>query len=241
MRELKTEVPQVFEPGARVAWEWALNVGWVITRAFDERWWVTRGASADDAPLCRIDSIPVGLRVVAPAPREGQRWTGSGHPLLVDGQRLQDPIATARWLLENGFDYAGEVSPALPAPPPVAALEPLAPPRSPEEPTPWTRDDARRLILATIADATPRRPAAFTSAMCSLAEDEAPAADVIGATASAIEMLEAALPEHGAVADWQRRRALSRITWFLKDAVGVEWAVDGLMACDVYLSRRAAC
>ncbi|XXX79287.1 hypothetical protein WMF30_10980 [Sorangium sp. So ce134] len=227
-------VPHVFEPGVRVL---SRDTGKLhVVLGHDGRWWGVSGLGYrfDDAPLA------LHFTVVAPAPRAGQRWESGGSEGGTCWVDREDPVEMARWLLANGYSYAGEVSPALPAPPPVASLEPLAPPRAPSAPATWTLADARRAILDAIADAAPRRPAAFTSALCSLAEADAPMLCTILAASAALTSLEEELPEHGAPAEWQALRARSRADEVFRVAAQLDHvpaSVEG--AFEIYLDRRS--
>jgi hypothetical protein len=251
---------QVFEPGARVAWR-GTNVPPRVLSHIDDGSWIGVTVEGTEKHLCSAREISPGLDVVAPAPREGQRWANVVCKLMVhattdrssgeqelcacfDGSPwtpvvIGDATFLARWLLGRGFEciQAADAAPeTLRASEATAATAP-----SPAAPAPWTLADARRLITETVAAAAPRRPEAFTSALCSLAETETPDAELVMVTAVAFTVLEESLPEHGVVSDWQERRALNAITWKLKDAVGVERAVDALMACHLYLARRGGC
>jgi hypothetical protein len=234
--ELK--VPQVFEPGARVAAVDLSDLYWVVSRLAGTRW-MAWAPSGEEVPLCEASDLPLYcIRVVAPAPREGQRWETTMPDVALRDVRLlaadaESPVATARWLLEHGYSYAGpaDAAPATLRASEAAAVEPT--------PAPWTRAAARQIISKVIAVGSPRRPAAFTSAMCSMAERRIPSAELISSTARALHALEAALPEHGPVAPWVSERALDVAAACFPEHGWLELA-DGLDACRFYLARRAA-
>lgn len=245
-------VPQVFEPGARVAWDGG-GIERVLTEVRDGRW---RGVRADgqNDEICRADAILEYLRVVAPAPHHGQRWTGDGPSLFVAERHAAlccqdvldrpevygDAASIARWLLEHGYSYAGPASaPSLPVAPPVASIEPPAPP-SPAATAPWTLADARRLILDAIRSAEPRHPAAFTAALCSMAEFSVPGERLIRATSAALGTAEDRLPERGAIAPWQEELAARAAREALERAFGRgNVPLRCVNACARYLDRRA--
>ncbi|WP_437310133.1 hypothetical protein [Sorangium sp. So ce388] len=242
--ELKTEVPQLFESGARVVWDNAPGAPRVLG-AIRDGWW---SGWDDDHAIDRIFEAahpPENLRVVAPAPRPGQMWTSAGGapvPLKAAADKSWDAVAIARVFLENGFEYSGETSEPVPAPPPITSLEPLAPPRSPAEPTPWTREESRRAILHAIRSEAPLHREAFTSALCAMAEFFVPGERMILVTASALHAGEEALPERGSIAAWQEELGARAMREVLERAFGKGNApmlcVD---ACARYLERRAAC
>jgi hypothetical protein len=187
------QVPQVFEPGARL--RGGREGACFVLGPQQEGLWFVYGMPFTD------DELRSQFTVVAPAPRAGQRWLGGGR-LVVLGESTV-PVSKGLWLLERGLRFDGFVADAAPAT--LRASE--AATREPSPPAPWTRAAARRLITETITSAKPRRPGAFTSAMCSMAETETPDASVILAACLAICCLEEDLPEHGAPAAWQVERA----------------------------------
>lgn len=235
-RELKADVPQVFEPGARVRGHRTGNV-YVLDRVDGESWfgWV---ASGECLPIVYENEAAQHLTVIAPAPRAGQRWACSACTVSLGS--FDDVVSKARWLLSHGLRYVGEALEPAGAPPPVGSLEPMAPPRSPAEPTPWTREDARRAILDAIRSESPLHRDAFTSALCSMAEFLVPGERMILVRASALCAAEETMPERGAIATWQEELAARAMREVLERAYGKANApllcVD---ACARYLERRA--
>ncbi|MGK3994989.1 hypothetical protein [Sorangium sp. So ce1024] len=227
-------VPQVFEPGARVE-----RGGHVyILKYIEGGWW--RGYDGNGVVISLGHEATIGAEylVAAPAPREGQRWRceNYGRPIFAGVSALPEcpggvsvvgengcplaegcPIDAARWLLDSGYSYAAPAAPA-----------------------PWTLADARRLILDAIRSAEPRHPAAFTAALCSMAEFAVPGERLIRATSEALGAAEDRLPERGAIAPWQEEFAARAAREALERAFGRGrvplLCVD---ACARYLERRA--
>jgi hypothetical protein len=229
-------VPQVLEPGARVL---SRDTGKShVVLGHDGRWWGVSdlGYRFDDAPLA------LHFTVIAPAPREGQLWSLDGDtpiPLKAAAGKALDSLAIAKSFLALDFDYAG---PADAAPETLRASDALTvePMPAAAPPAPWTLTSARRLITETTASAKPRRPDAFTAALCALAEHGVPPAKVITETAAAFSALEAALPEHGAVARWQAERAMWAAKDGLKGKLNGTQTIIALAAATLYLQRRGA-
>lgn len=233
-------VPQVFEVGARVAFVPANPYLGAWTRVLTE----VRGGDvwgvdedSDESIVCPADRATPGLRVIAPAPRDGQRWTSPTCNFRVGSPAEHEPVATARWLLRHGYSYSG---PADAAPETLRASEAAPTVPAPVAPALWTLTAARRLITETIASAKPRRPAAFTAALCALAEHGVPPAKLVAETAVAITALEAALPDHGAVARWQAERAMWQASDRVKATLNGTQRILALSACRIYLQRRGA-
>jgi hypothetical protein len=236
-RELSeaVQVPQVFEPGARVAWR-RTNVPPRILSHIDNGSWIGVPVDGAEKCLCSARDASLGLEVLAPAPRVGQRWENSHHKMRISSWDASTPIATARRLLEHGYSYAG-LADAAPAT--LRASEPTPAVAAQPDPAPWTLTAARRLITKTIADAAPRCPTAFTSALCALAEHGVPEAWFVLAASSALTALEESLPEYGAPADWEERRALSRAgEVFLVAADLKELPEIASAVFEIYVTRR---
>jgi hypothetical protein len=228
--ELK--VPQVFEPGARVE----LGGHACVLKCIEDGWWRGFNRSGVVFSLCHETTAALSLNVIAPAPRAGQRWEAGGSEGGTCWVDREDPVEMGRWLLDRGYSFAGESDAA---PETLRASEAAAVPQPPA-PAPWTLTAARRLITETIAAAKPRRPEAFTSAMCSLSEVGTPHWSVVRAVAAALATLEAALPEYGAAAEWQiaRARALAEDV-FRTEAQMEHVPVRAWVAFEMYVARRS--
>lgn len=241
-------IPQVFEPGARVAWDNAPGAPRVLTKVRDGWWFGWCVVQETETQVFEAHDPPGNLRVVAPAPRPGQRWLGNG--LLVTLHEGVVPASKGVWLAERGLEYDGETSTL-----PFTSLEPLPPPAQAEPVAAATPTrplgavlrpqhqgvaDARGAILDAIRSEAPRHRDAFTSALCSMAELFVPSERMILVAASALSAAEEQLPERGAIAPWQEELAARAAREVMERAYGKGGApMLCVEACARYLERRA--